>query len=369
MAAPRKDTGRKPGPGSGLFSWVDDRFHITPLLEFMRHKQVPVHRHTFWYYMGGVALFLFMVQVISGILLVLYYQPDEANAYESVRFITTKVSFGWLIRSVHSWSANLMVLFVFIHMFSTFFTRAYHKPRELTWVTGFVMLALVMGFGFTGYLLPWNELAFFATKVGTDIAGAVPFIGNATKVLLRGGEEVTGATLTRFFAIHIALLPAIFTALLGIHLLFVQRQGMHEPEHVQRLPQEKKKMIPFFPNFLLRDTLLWLMVLNVLLFLAVFFPWELGEKADAFASAPQGIKPEWYFMFMFQTLKLIPGHVWFMEGEVLGIMAFMIAGIAWMLVPFWEAKRRADGRPRTVTIIGVMAIIYMLAMTIWGYLV
>ncbi|HEX5132983.1 MAG TPA: cytochrome b N-terminal domain-containing protein [Candidatus Krumholzibacteria bacterium] len=357
------------GAGGRLFGWLDDRFNISPLIEFMRHKTVPVHRHTVWYYMGGVSLFLFLVQIASGILLVLYYKPDEANAYESVRFITTKVSFGWLIRSVHSWSANLMVFFVFVHMFSTFFTRAYKRPRELTWVTGFLMLAMVMGFGFTGYLLPWNELAFFATKVGTDIAGVVPFIGNAVKVLLRGGDDVTGATLTRFFAIHIALLPAIFTAILAVHLIFVQRQGMHEPDYVQKLPPEKKSLMPFFPNFLLRDTLLWLMVLNLLLALAVFFPWELGTKADPFSSAPQGIRPEWYFMFMFQTLKLIPAHVLFMDGEVLGIMAFMVAGLAWMLVPFWEAKRRPGGRARPITIIGVLAIVYMLAMTIWGYLV
>jgi len=350
-----------------LFRWVDERYHISPLIEFMRHKSVPVHRHTVWYYMGGVALFLFIVQVVTGILLVLYYKADAESAYESVRFITTKVPFGWLVRSVHSWSANLMVFFVFVHMFSTFFTRAFRKPRELSWVTGFVLLALALGFGFTGYLLPWNELAFFATKVGTDITGVVPLIGEPIKVLLRGGNDVTGATLSRFHAIHIAILPALFTVLLSLHLLFVQRQGMHEPEYVERLPQEKKKMIPFFPNFLLRDTLLWLMVLNVVLCLAVFFPWELGRKADLFSSAPQGIRPEWYFMFMFQTLKLLPAHVWFMEGEVLGICFFGLAGLAWMLVPFWEIKRHK--RPKPMTIIGVMVILYMIGMTIWGYLV
>ncbi|MFQ5511046.1 MAG: cytochrome bc complex cytochrome b subunit, partial [Candidatus Krumholzibacteriia bacterium] len=259
-----------------IFGWLDERFHITPLIDFMRHKKVPVHRHTVWYYMGGVALFLFVVQVTTGILLVLYYQADEQSAFESVRFLMTKVPFGWLIRSVHSWAANLMVLFVFIHMFSTFFTRAFRKPRELTWVSGFTLLVLALGFGFTGYLLPWNELSFFTTKVGTDITGAVPIIGNALKVLLRGGEDVTGATLSRFYAIHIAILPAIFASILGLHLLFVQRQGMHEPEYVAKLPSDKKKMISFFPNFLMRDTLLWLMALNLLIFLAVFFPWELG---------------------------------------------------------------------------------------------
>lgn len=352
-----------------LYHWLDERFHISPLIQFMRHKYVPVHRHTVWYYMGGATLFLFIVQVFTGILLVLYYQPDDESAFESVRFITTKVRFGWLIRSTHSWSANLMVFFIFVHMFSTFFTRAFRKPRELTWLTGFVLMALAMGFGFTGYLLPWNELAFFATKVGTDITGALPVIGEPIKILLRGGPDVTGATLSRFYAIHIALLPAIFATILIFHLVFVQRQGMHEPDYVQKLPMEKKKLIPFFPNFLLRDTLLWLMVLNIVLFLAVFFPWEMGEKADPFAPAPEGIKPEWYFMFMFQTLKLIPGHVLFMEGEVLGILLFSVAGIAWMLVPFWDLKKHPERRPRPMTVIGVMAIVYIVVMTIWGYVV
>jgi len=350
------------------YSWVNERFRISPLIEFMRHKYVPVHRHTVWYYMGGVALFLFIVQVVTGILLVLYYQADEDAAFESVRFITTKVQFGWLIRSVHSWSANLMVLFIFIHMFSTFFKRAFAKPRELTWVTGFILMMLAMGFGFTGYLLPWNELAFFATKVGTDITGALPVVGEFLKVLMRGGPDVTGATLSRFYAIHIALLPAIFTAILVLHLIFVQRQGMHEPEYLQKLPKERKTLMPFFPNFLLRDMLLWLMVLNIVLFLAVFFPWELGHEADPFAPAPEGIRPEWYFMFMFQTLKLIPPHVLFMEGEVLGIMFFAVVGMAWMFVPFWEMKRRGERRPRPMTLIGVAAIVYIVVMTIWGYL-
>jgi cytochrome b6 len=350
-----------------IYIWLNERFNLTPLIEFMRHKQVPVHRHTVWYYMGGVAMFLFLVQVASGILLVLYYHADDQGAYESVRFITTKVHFGWLVRSVHSWSANVMIFFIFVHMFSTYFTRAFRKPRELTWVSGFLLLVLALGFGFTGYLLPWNQLAFFATKVGTDIFGVVPLVGHAMKILARGGEDVTGATLSRFYAIHIALIPAIFSLILAAHLTFVQRQGMHAPEYVENLPPEKKRMIPFFPNFLMRDALLWLIVLNLLLALAVFFPWELGEKADQFASAPVGIRPEWYFMFMFQTLKLIPGHVLFMEGEVLGITLFGVAGIAWLLVPFWELRRHTKGLKNPMTVLGLVAIAYIVTMTILGY--
>ncbi len=347
---------------------MDERFNLTPLIEYMQHKQVPVHKHSVWYYMGGVALFLFIVQVCSGILLLLYYQPGVDSSYESVRFIMTKVNFGWLVRSVHSWSANLMVFFVFVHMFSTFFTRAFQKPRELTWVTGFILLALAMGFGFSGYLLPWDELAFFATKVGTDIAGAVPFIGEAIKIVLRGGEDVTGATLSRFYAIHVAMIPALFTVILSLHLLFVQRQGMHEPDYYKNLKPEQKKTIPFFPNFVLRDVLLWLIVLNVLLFLAVYFPWELGPKADPFASAPEGIRPEWYFMFMFQSLKLLPAHVWFMEGEVAGILLFSVAGLAWMLTPFWSIKFDKSARFNPMLFIGIAVIAFIIFMTILGYL-
>jgi len=350
------------------YHWLDERFKITPLVEFMSHKQVPVHKHSLWYYMGGVALFLFVIQVVSGILLLLYYQPGIDSAFESVQFITTKVSFGWLFRSVHSWSANLMVFFVFVHMFSTFFTRTYKKPRELTWVTGSVLLLLSLFFGFSGYLLPWNELAFFATKVGTDIAGAIPFIGEPIKLLLRGGEGVTGATLSRFYAFHVALIPAAFTILLFLHLLFVQRQGMHEPEFFQKLPENKKRMMPFFPNFVLRDALLWLLVLNVILYLAVFFPWEIGVKADAFAPAPQGIKPEWFFMFMFQALKLLPAHIFLMEGEVFGILFFAIAGTVWFTVPFWSVFIKENLRLKLMKLFGIIVIAFILILTIWGYL-
>ena len=274
-----------------LYIWIDERVEIKGLVEYMGKKYVPVHRHSVWYYFGGVSLFLFIIQVITGILLLLYYKSGEELAFESINFIMAKVRFGWLIRSIHSWTANLFILSAMIHMFSVYFEKAYRKPREITWVTGMLMFFLLLGFGFSGYLLPWNELAFFATKVGTDIAGVVPVIGKPLMMFLRGGNEVTGATLSRFFGFHVAVLPGLFTVFLGIHLLLVQRQGMSEPLHIQE--ESERKSMPFFPNFILRDLTLWLLVLNLLAILAVFFPWELGKKADPFAPAPIGIKPEW----------------------------------------------------------------------------
>ena len=161
-----------------LKRWVAERVQLDELIEFLGKKYVPVHRHSVWYYFGGVSLFLFIIQVVTGILLLLYYKGGEELAFESIQFIVAKVRFGWLIRSIHSWAANLFILSAMIHMFSVYFERAYRKPREITWLTGMIMFFLALGFGFSGYLLPWNELAYFATKVGTDIAGVVPVSEN-----------------------------------------------------------------------------------------------------------------------------------------------------------------------------------------------
>jgi cytochrome b6 len=350
-----------------LFAWVNDRVHLEDLVEFLGKKYVPQHRNSIWYYFGGVTLFLFIIQVLTGIMLLLYYKGSEQLAFESVQFIVSKVEFGWLVRSIHSWAANLFILAAFIHMFSVFFERSYRRPRELTWLTGMGMLFLGFGFGFSGYLLPWNELAFFATKVGTDVAGVIPVIGEPIMIFLRGGEDVTGATLTRFFGFHVAVFPGIFTVLLSIHLLLVQRQGMSEPLPKEGEPAAAMKTMPFFPNFLLRDLLLWLIVLNLLAILAVFFPWELGVKADAFAPAPAGIRPEWYFLFMFQTLKYIPAQVWVIDGEVLGILLFGLGALLWTLVPFWDRSSASGRRSRLVTYTGLFIVVYVLVFTILGW--
>lgn len=349
---------------SGLASWLDDRLGISGAVEFLRHKTVPVHRYSVWYYFGGVSLFLFGLQVASGLLLLIYYKPTPEAAFESVRFIEAQVPFGWLIRSLHSWSANLMVLTVLVHMFSVFFLKAYRPPRELTWLTGVALLGLTMGFGFSGYLLPWNELAFFATKVGTDIAGSVPVVGDVLLRYLRGGEDVSGATLTRFFGWHVALLPVLFFAVLGLHLLLVQRLGMSQP---LRAADHMKEM-PFLPGFILRDTILWLGVLGALLVLCTFMPWEIGLKADPFAPAPAGIRPEWYFTFVSQSLKYVPGQVLGIDGEVIGICTIALGAAVFVLVPFLD-RRAARGEPSPLfTAYGVLVLLFMATMTALAYL-
>jgi cytochrome b6 len=344
--------------------WLDDRLAISSVAKVAQKKEVPLHRHSIWYYFGGMTLFLFTVQVITGILLLLYYRPSSENAFESVQFIMTEVKFGWLIRSIHSWSANLMIATLFIHMFSVFFLRAYYPPREITWVSGVALLFIVICFGFSGYLLPWNKLAFFATKVGTEIAGVIPIVGRPILRFLRGGDDVTGATLTRFFGFHVAVLPATATVFIAIHVMLVQLHGMSVPPSLAGQPVKKMK---FIPNFLLRDLIGWILAIGVLAALAALFPWELGEKADAFAPAPEGIKPEWYFLFMFQTLKLIPAKIWKFDGEVLAILAFNAVALLLFIVPFVDRSPDNHRRRLIFNLLGVVALLYMIAMTIVGY--
>ncbi len=355
-----------PSFGDRLFGWFNQRLELAPVLQFVGEKSVPAHRYSFCYFFGGATLFFFFLQVATGILLLLYYKPTAEAAFESVRFIMTEVSFGWLIRLLHSWSANLMVLAAFLHMVTVFFMRAYRKPREMTWWTGAALLLLSMGFGFSGYLLPWNELAFFATRVGTDMAGEVPLMGPFLLRFLRGGEDVTGATLTRFFGFHVAVLPMIATALVLLHLLFIQRQGMSVPASQKQTASSSKGM-PFFPNYFLRELMGWALALAVLAALASLFPWELGTKADAFAPAPAGIKPEWYFLFMFQTLKLLPGSVAGLEGELIGLFAFGLAGLMWFFLPLIDRRSSREESSPLVTAAGVLALVFIAVMTVLGY--
>jgi cytochrome b6 len=213
--------------------------------------------------------------------------------------------------------------------------------------------------------LPWNQLAFFATQVGTDIAGSVPVIGEWTLRFLRGGDRVTGGTLSRFYGWHVAILPAVATALLGLHLLLVQIHGMSVPPSA-REEAERRRPMKFFPQFFMRDLFGWILALGVLATLAALFPWELGDKADPFAPAYKDIRPEWYFMFLFQTLKLVPGgEILGVEYEAIPILLSGVAGLFVVLVPFIDAGRRRRGN--WLSALGVVVLLYAVGMTAWGY--
>jgi quinol-cytochrome oxidoreductase complex cytochrome b subunit len=351
-------------------NWIDERLDLEELSAPLLKKTVPIHRHSHWYFLGGLTLFFFTVQIATGLLLLLYYRPSANEAYESVQRITNQVHFGWLVRSIHAWSANLMVLSVFAHLFSVAFYRAFRKPRELVWMSGVLVLFLVLGFGFSGYLLPWNTRAYFATKVGTEVPGQIPVIGHAIMLFMRGGEDVTGATLSRFFALHVCVLPALAIGMVMLHLALVQKFGISVPASVERRWESRfsrRKEIKFFPNFFLRELIGWYFALAVLIVLAVLLPSELGTKADPFASAPPGIKPEWYFLAQFQTLRMIPSKILGFDGELLGILGFGVAPGALLLLPFVEEKLGSRGvlLVRAGLAFGLS---YLIVMSVIGYL-
>jgi cytochrome b6 len=349
-------------------AWLVERLPLDDVIDVLRHKRIPHHRYSVWYYFGGMTLFLFLIQVGTGALLLLYYRPSAAEAYESVQFIVSRVPFGWLVRSIHAWAANLMVASAFAHLFSVLFLHAYRRPRELTWMSGVLLLVLTLAFGFTGYLLPWNEVSFFATRVGTDIAATIPLAGEALVRFLRGGDDVTGATLTRLFGFHVAILPAVATALVALHLLLVQRHGMSIPPSVESRAAADPtavRSIPFLPHFLLRDVFAWAAVLAVLAALATFYPWELGAKADPFAPAPAGIRPEWYFLWAFETLKHVPPTVVGLNGEFVAVAAIAAAAVAALVLPLL-----AGSSPRTRSVVvwtGAAALLFMSVMTMLAF--
>ncbi len=351
---------------NGIQAWLDERFGLSGITDFLIKKTVPLHKHTIWYYTGSAILLFFAIQVVTGFMLVLYYKPTLEMANESVARIMTDIPLGWIIRSVHSWSATFMIAFVFVHLLSIWIAKSYRKPRELTWISGVLLLFISLFFGFTGYLLPWDDLSFSATKVGTDIPRAIPVVGAWVTKLLRGGEDVTGDTLTRFFGIHVCMLPVFLFILLAIHVYLVQKHGMSLPLEAEG-KQEGVEEIPFWPNFVFREMIVWLLLVGILFSVAIFFPPSLEKAADVMAPAPQGLKPEWYFLFLFQTLKIFPAHILFVSGETVAVLLMVLAVVLFLFLPFFDNKPTGT-KGKIITYLAYVLILYALIMSVWSLL-
>ena len=209
--------------------WFDERFDVRVPLEAFLRKPVPKHAIRWYFCLGGITFALFVIQGVTGILLSLYYKPTPNEAYESILFIMNNVRFGWLVRSIHSWSASLMIAMCIAHMLRVYITGSYKNPREFNWVAGIVLLLLTLAFGFTGYLLPWDQKALWGSTVGSEIVGAIPLVGDALLGLLRGGPDITSLTLTRFYGAHMLVLPVATFVFLGIHFIIIRRQGISGP--------------------------------------------------------------------------------------------------------------------------------------------
>jgi quinol-cytochrome oxidoreductase complex cytochrome b subunit len=209
-----------------VFAWLDERLGLNGIYKAVLDRPEP--KGNWWNTLGSASLFLFLLQGVTGILLTMYYTPSPDHAYDSIQYIMNGMAFGWLIRGIHHWGSSLMVLVVFIHMVRVFVTASYKYPRELTWMIGVGLLICTLGMGFTGYLLPFNQKSYWATTVGTSIAGTVPALGDFILKVLRGGSDISALTLSRFFSAHIWIFPAALAGLIGVHLYLIIKHGESE---------------------------------------------------------------------------------------------------------------------------------------------
>jgi cytochrome b6 len=234
----------------------------------------------------------------------------------------------------------------------------------MTWMSGVLLLVFTLAFGFTGYLLPWDALSLAATKVGTDIPRSIPLIGAWGTRFLRGGEDISGDTLSRFFSFHVSVLPLCLLAALALHVYLIQKLGMSLPVGADE-EAEARRAIPFWPNFVYREAIVWLVFAGVLVTIAVFLPPTLGKAADLMAPAPEGIKPEWYFLFLFQTLKVFPAKILFITGDTVAVLLILLAAALFFFLPLLDNKP-AGRKGKIITVLAFLLVVYAVAMSIWS---
>jgi ubiquinol-cytochrome c reductase cytochrome b subunit len=297
--------------------------------------------------LGALNLFLFINQVVTGMFLMMYYVPAPDHAYSAVQFIQHEATFGYVVRGLHFWGASVMIVSLMLHASRVFIYGAYKKPRELMWVSGTILLFLVFGFAFTGYLLPWDQKAYWATVVGTNVAGTAPVAGGVVVRILRGGADISALTLTRFFTIHTQILPWTLALVAGLHLTLLQFLGHGGPWDLTKV----KKADPFYPDQVFKDMVLVFFVFALMLALANAFPAKLEALADP-TDHSYNPRPEWYFYFLFQLLH-------YTEGKYEMVGTFVIPNLfvaVMLLLPFIDRSPERDPkkRPKAIAAWGIV---------------
>jgi ubiquinol-cytochrome c reductase cytochrome b subunit len=343
-----------------IFRWLDERVDLRVLKEQLLDRKMPGNL-TWAHTLGSATLAVFLVQVVTGVVLAMYYAPSPDHAYDSIRYLQQHVLSGALLRGIHHWAASAMVVLVLAHMIRVFSTGAYKYPREINWLLGIVLLFLVLGFSFTGYLLPWDQKAYWATQVGTNIAGTTPGVGGMLVKLFRGGSQLGAATLSRFFALHVLLMPLLLVVVVFLHLAIVVRQGIaartgaleegapprtSDPEYPayykQAYARSKSAGVRFYPDLTAKDIVVATAIILVLVLLGLFVGAGLEPPADP-TDNTYVPRPEWYFLPFYQLLKLFPGS---MESLVaVGVPTVLV--IILVALPFFDrgSARAFSKRP------------------------
>jgi quinol-cytochrome oxidoreductase complex cytochrome b subunit len=339
-----------------LAEWIRERLPVDgDKLRSLTNEPVPNHMKRWWFALGGTPAYLFIVQIVTGILLAFYYEPSSKTAYESVRYITDEAAYGWYLRSIHKWGATLMIASVILHQTRIFFTGAYRKPRDINWMVGMTILLCTLVIGFTGYSLVFEQLSFWGATVGANIADNVPVLGPLMKRVMLGGDVYNDRTLSRFFMLHAAVLPVLLMILIAIHIAIIRIQGVTEMKFAD--DDAKKPHFNFFPDHIYTEIIMGLIVMIVLSTLATVLPATLGPRADPLTT-PEVIKPEWFFYVAFRWLKLFSGTLAILS---MGFVVFLM--YAWPRIDDYLRRRFKMGEVSVwVGIAGAFAII---GLTIW----
>jgi ubiquinol-cytochrome c reductase cytochrome b subunit len=340
-----------PSQRGRFFHWLDLRTGVDSLLHAALDEPIPGGA-SLAYVFGSGLLFLFVSQIITGVFLALYYIPSADHAHTTIAYITKEVTAGSFIRSIHAYGSSAIVIVLLLHITQTFLFGSYKGKRELLWFAGCVLFALMLGMSFTGYLLPWDQKAFFATTVGTNILSEIPWVGNALKSLLRGGTEMGTLTLSRFFVLHVFMIPAFIFAGVAAHVYLFRKAGAAGPIQGNAATL-KQSTEPFYPRQVLFDIVFALLIICGLGLLAHFSPMELGPKANP-ADTQYVPRPEWYYIPVFQWLK-------YWEGALAIVGILVIPGFVALLfvaLPFLDRRpeRRPWKRPAAVTIYAIIFI-------------
>jgi len=336
-------------------AWFRERLPVDgDKLAEMTNEPVPNHMKKWWFALGGTPAYLFVVQIVTGILLAFYYEPSPRTAYQSVHYITHDATYGWFLRGMHKWAATLMIAAVILHQMRVYFTAAYQRPRELNWIVGMGLLVTVLITGFTGYSLVYEQLSYWGATVGANIAEGVPFIGGAIKRMMLGGEVYGERTLSRFFVLHAAVLPAIIGLLVIVHIIIIRMHGVTELRFKD--DPVKPGHFSFFPDHMYTELILGLSLMILLCVLATVLPAELGPRADPH-STPEVIKPEWFFYVAFRWLKLFSRTT-----AILSMGAIVLLMFLW---PFIDSMIHRKTKVEVHVYIGIAAVACLLGLTVW----
>ena len=344
-----------------VYNWVDERINLKGLQAKLLNEPMPGGAR-YAYTFGSALLFIFIVQVATGILLMFYYAPTADHAHASTKYILEELPYGWFLISFHSWGSSAMVVMVVIHMSQVFLWGAYKKPREMVWLAGLVLFLIVLAFGFTGYLLPWDQKAYWATTVGVEIMDKAPLIGDFMGRFIKGGPVPGAQTLSRFFVIHVMILPLALMGMFALHLFFFRKAGPAGPFRGTKQELESK-MEYFFPKQVFKDIVVMGLIFIVISALAVLYPVELMEEASPEAS-DFNPEPEWYFLFLFQLLRypIFAGEFGEFVGGILipGLLILML-----VMLPFINRNPERHLKKRLIALTAYTLLMVSIVVLTW----